>query len=352
MENKLPFGILKAFFLTFVVAAMVGLAIDGILSSWVIPSLADSSNVGKIYRLINSGDQEEIPVFGSSITRRNYYPDSLDQNVYNYGMPGALYTSIEPLLKIELSKDKTTPIVVDYDHHTFFYDETNRIQLSNYVPFLSNPYIEEMLRNTDNYDWHYEVPGMRYYGSNLDYIRDMLKPVFEGEEIVNHGGVYFPNRPKIYEQFRKKRLNMIEDLENLRIKQIEEKNLFSLGNERELNFLDLMLNFHPNEEIIVRFEELVDNSDRLFILVYPPQNPIKLQGLENYDEVLVLLERLANGHENLSVINMSKVPFEENLYKDSGHMNIDGARKFSAMLRPYLSDVIEQPVKNSYVLVP
>lgn len=351
MENRFPFEILKTFFLTFVVAALVGLAIDGILSLTVIPNLAESSNVGKLYRLLNEDDQVEIPVFGSSITRRNYYPDSLEQVVYNYGMPGALYTSIEPLLKIELSKDKTTPIIVDFDHHTFYYDETNRIQLSNYIPFMSNPHVLEMLKRTDNYDWHYEVPGMRYFGSNLDYVRDLLKPIFEGEEIVNRGGVYFPNRPKVYQQFRKKRISMIEKLEALRRKEVEEENLFSPANESELKFLDMMLNFHPNEELITRFEELVDASSRQFILVYPPQNPIKLKGLDNYEEVTELLERLASNHQNVSVIDMSELPFEESLYKDSGHMNIDGARKFSSNLRPYLTDAIEEPVKNSYVLV-
>lgn len=351
MENRLSVRILKPFFVTFLVAAMVGLAIDGVFTWYILPELLPSTNVKKIDRLINETHEEEIPIFGSSIARRNYFPDSLGTDYYNYGMAGALFTSIEPLIKIELDKNKRTPILIDYDHHTFFYDHSSRIQVSNYVPFLSNKHIKNLLVETDRYSWHYEVPGMRYYGSYLDYIRDFMKPAFEREEITNRGGVYFPYKPKVYEQFRNKRLQMIEKLHQYKTRKRIESDVFTLREEREMEFLDMMLNFHPDNDLLERFEKLVTNTDRLFLLVYPPQNIIKLQGLENYEDVIAQLRYLADEHTNIAVINMSGIDFDESLFKDSGHMNIDGARKFSSLLRPYLNEAISNPVKNSYVEV-
>ena len=85
-----------------------------------------------------------------------------------------------------------------------------------------------------------------------------------------------------------------------------------------------------------------DNPNRQFFLVYSPQNWSKIDALVNYDEVISFLDRLEKDHANLKVLDYSLADFPDTYYRDSGHMNILGAKVFSGMLgrdiKPYLKN--------------
>ena len=322
-------------------AYLIALGIDLFFDKYAIPNQRHFSNVRKVDRLISNTNPAEIPIFGSSVARRGYFCDSIGPNVYNYGMAGSLFNAIYPLLQIELDKDKTSPIIMDFDHHTFLYSELIQLDLSNYIPHIDNPYIKTMLVEHGKYDWSYEVPGTRYFGLYMDYSRDFLKPKFEKEEYINCGGVFYPARDKVFQRFLIKREEMLKQKRELREKKANNPTLFNLSDSKRLGFLEALFNFHPDSTNVARFEALMaDHRDRQFILVYSPQNWSKLEGLENYEEVVDFIEGIEERNPNLKLFNYSQVVFPDAYYRDSGHMNILGAKAFSSMLgkdiKPYL----------------
>jgi hypothetical protein len=333
--------IYKMIFGVGLLAYLIALGIDQFFDRYAIPNQRHFSNVRKIDRLISDTNPAEIPIFGSSVARRGYFCDSIGPNIYNYGMAGSLFNAIFPLLQIELDKDKSSPIIMDFDHHTFLYSELIQLDLSNYVPHIDNPYIRTMLEEHGKYDWSYEVPGTRYFGLYMDYMRDFLKPKFEKEEYINCGGVFYPPREKVFERFLVKREEMLKEKLELREKRIKDPTLFNLSDSKRLNFLEALFNFNPNSRNVERFEHLMEaHRNRQFVMVYSPQNWSKIEGIENYEEVADFLRDMESRNPNLKVLDYSQVAFPDTYYRDSGHMNILGAKVFSSLLgkdiKPYL----------------
>lgn len=351
MARTQRFKILKLFFVTLGSTLILALFLDFIFDKVFFPTLSETSNIGKMKRMIEESHPKEIPIYGSSIARRSYIPDTIGFNTFNYGMAGNLYNAIHAYLQIELEKEKSTPIIIDFDAHTFFYDENLLLHRSSYVPFLQNQHIIGMLKDYDYYSWHLLIPGMRYYGSYNDYLRQGLKPFFEPGELDNKGGVFFPSNPLIYAQFRRKRLEMQQRYEGLEFKKTETPKLFTSEENMVFDWLNALLNFHNDSTQVANFEKLVtDNPNRTFILCYSPQNPIKLAGMRNKEECQVFLKNLTERHNNIIALNYSEIGFPESLYKDSGHMNVDGARAYSALLKRDLTRILNDsfPADSSY----
>lgn len=344
--------ILKLFFVTMGATIFIALSLDVVFERFVFPLMGPSSNIQKLDRLIYQENREEIPIFGSSIARRSYIPDSIGPHYFNYGMSGALYNTLHPLLQIECSKNKNTPIIIDFDHHTFFYDEELSLDISTFLPFVKNERIEDYLTAHGHTHWQNQVPGMRYYGSYVNYLRQVAKPLIEKEEMINKGGVFFPVRPQVYEQFRRKRLDMQSKYEALEFKKAQRPNLFTGQETREFDWLDAVLNFKLDPLQVEKFENLLEaNRNRLFVLAYSPQNPVKLEGLRNRDECMRFYRELAHRHPNLLALDYSEIGFPEGHYKDNGHMNIVGARQYSQLLKRDLEAVFtsDSLVSLSYI---
>jgi hypothetical protein len=335
--------IYKMIFGVGLMALLMALLIDSFFQYYGIPHQRHFSNTRKIDRIIIGNFGDEIPIFGSSVARRGYYCDSIAPNVYNYGMSGSLFNSIYPLMQIELEKNKDTPIILDFDHHTFLYSEYLKLDLSNYIPHIENKFIQEMLVEHGKYDWNYKVPGLRYFGLYMDYTRDFLKPKLETEELINCGGVFYPPKEKVFLRYLAKREEMIKEKEELSEKKISNPTLFNNSDARRLGYMEALFSFDPDSKNVAKFEKLLsDNQGRQFFLVYSPQNWSKIDALKNYDEVIAFLNRLEEVHPNLTVFDYSLVGFPDTYYRDSGHMNILGAKTFSAMLgkdlKPYLKN--------------
>ena len=335
-SKKIAFLLLK----TLVTLVLVTLLLDLFFTKIVLRSLDESSNYKKIARLIKAEDQREIPIFGSSIAKKNYYPDSIGFRTYNYGLAGSLYHTIEPLLKIELDKDKSTPIIIDFEQHTFFYNENVPVQISNYIPFIENDHVRSFLLEYDYYKTHYDIIGMRYYSSYTDYVRDYLKPALERNQPINKGGVFFKRNDQVFEQLLQKRLNMIKARDQLLLKQEQNPYALQRSERWKIRKLDAHLGFDPNEKQVQSFTNLIQsNPHRTFILVYSPQHWAKLKGLPNYPEVKVLLDSLSK-NVNVEVIDMSQEQLLDSYYHDCGHLNVEGAKYFSRQLKTRLEDIL------------
>ena len=268
------------------------LIIDYVFEHYIIYSNS-YSNTGKINRLINNNDQDEIPIFGSSLARNNYFPDSLDYNAFNYGMKGAIFEVVEPLMKIELEKEKDTPIIYNFHHLTFLTNPSTSIQLSNFVPFIENEHIKELLANNDYYKNYLKFPGLRYYGCYSDYLKEWLRPSLDKSETISKGGVHQTKAPEseIFNQYVEKRNIMIETRKQLMKKKIDSPSIFTDEDSLSLYRLESLLLFRPVQKEVDRFETLLEkNRHRKVILVYTPQHKSKIDGIENYDELIWFLK--------------------------------------------------------------
>ena len=67
---------------------------------------------------------------------------------------------------------------------------------------------------------------------------------------------------------------------------------------------------------------------------------MKLRGLENYGDIQEFLSGLKDRHPNLRVLDYSKAGYGNEYYRDSGHLNIAGAKKFSALISDDLERIL------------
>ncbi len=84
MRKSIYIVVLKMMLITVISAFLI----DQLFVKLIIPNQYEFSNVKKIKKLIEQDNDEEIPIFGSSVAKRSYYPDSIGQGYYNYGMAG------------------------------------------------------------------------------------------------------------------------------------------------------------------------------------------------------------------------------------------------------------------------
>lgn len=321
------------------ITVILALLIDLLFVKVIIPQQYEFSNVKKVQRLIDAPSKTEVPIFGSSIAKRSYYPDSLGSLYYNYGMAGSVFVMLEPLIKIELEKDKNTPLLIDFEHHFFLSHDEIRIQLSNYIPHVDNPHIRTMLEERNLLKYQYDIPGLRMFGQYDEYLLDLLRLRFN-RELANRGGLFFKEKERDFTLFRERRQRMIDEKEELQALQLEHPEMMNSNKSYKLELLDILLNSRPDTKYVERFEKMVQSHPhRDFVLVYSPQHQIKLMGLENHDEVVALLRRMEMTHDNLHVLDYSLSGYPDSHFHDSGHMNVTGASRFSSSLRADLERI-------------
>ena len=86
---------------------VVSLCTDFVFTK-VLTQYAELSNSYKLARLEDKEKlNNEIPIFGPSISRNAYYCDSLGANYYNYSMENAGFIITQLMMTLEVDKEKT-----------------------------------------------------------------------------------------------------------------------------------------------------------------------------------------------------------------------------------------------------
>jgi len=340
--NKRKYNITKITLGAILFTISVALITDFYFENFVVYK-NDYANTGKIKRLIENDNKSEIAIFGSSIARNNYFADSLDFPTFNYGMKGMVFEYLEPLMQIELEKDKDAPIIFDFHHLAFLAHESIPLQLSNFVPFVENERIANILEKRKLNKAYLKVKGLRYFGCYTDYLKEYMRSSFNTSITIGKGGVHSPSQSEvIFQRFITKRQQSILTRDELKIKSEKTPNLFTITDSLELNRLNSLLRFTPSNSEVERFEKMIeDNQHRLFILVYSPQHYTKLDGIDNYDEMIWFLEKLKDRHENLKILNYSYESYPNEYFRDTGHLSLKGAQHFSGLLNKDLTKLLE-----------
>lgn len=331
-----PFGSkkgLKLFIFPLVVAVLIALTIDQLFQHFVLPLRTDISNSYKIERLIAETDSEEIPVFGSSKGRSSFIPDSLGENVFNYSMEKANFDVIFFLLETELAKDKDTPIIIEFNTRSFVHRPDHTIDLSTFMPIQDNQKVIDYLSENDRLDNFQLLPGVRYYGSYIRYLRSLTRKV-TSNKITNRGGIFIDYYPgdELLKRFTDSRYKMIEKRIELEDKQASGIPLTYME-VQVLDQLQISSDFAENKDRIAKFEKMAeDHPNRDFIMVFTPHHPSELAGVRNLDKVDSLFNYWNTNISNIHAFDYSTFELPDSCFKNSSHINLEGARRFCDVL--------------------
>ncbi len=297
------------------------------------------SNQVKFRRLLTQNDPNEIPIFGSSKARASFIPDSISPHAFNYGMEKTNYDVIEMLLDIEMNKKRNTPIIIEFNHHFFLHKPKHTINMSTYVPNLDLKVTRDFLEKHDRMDMQYRIPGFRYFGNYFMYLRYYFKKSAGNKKIISRGGNFVDLVPskKIFSNLVNNWYRKNNDYKDLKKRYGNVEEVFSPGDEQRLKQLKEFLLFQNDTSRIRKFEaQLAKANDRPIYLVYTPTHKCERMGIENYEEMIALFDSWHRKFNNVHVINLIDMPLADKYFKNSTHLNLDGARLFCHELNKHL----------------
>jgi hypothetical protein len=293
------------------------------------------SNQSKVKRLIENENPNEISVFGASLARSSFMPDSISPDVYNYGMGKALFDVTRVLMKIECEKDKDAPIIFEINPRTFIKNPQSTINSSTFIPTINYPRIEEFLRESNMFHWHYKVPGLRYYGNYFEYLNGPLRRK-SGKKKDNRGAMIETRkiRPGEVENFVQRLENVKEKRQELVEKMADTLKSFTPVDTYVMRNLDAMIYFSVDSAYQVEIEGyFTENRHRKFVLVTVPGNPLLIKALPNFEAFGSFITALAEKHPNVYYLDYSDMPTTPEDFKDPTHFSAAGSRKFSGVFQ-------------------
>lgn len=339
----LPLAAKKLWFLVaFVVVFLLGM--DYVFMNYVV-FYSEISNQGKLRRLIENTDNQEVAMFGSSLARSSFIPDSIGEHAFNYGMGKAIYDVNRLLLQIECAKDKNAPIIMEFNPRTFIKEPLSTINRSTYIPNLDYPEVERFMRESGHYDgdefksaysWHYKVPGLRLYGNYAEYFFNMLRRKTKDKDI-NRGVMLEDKQVSALdlEVFLNRCVAFSNQLEAFERKKTDPNDLYTPIDSIIHRNLRTTLKFSYDEGYMQEFKELLRaNRHRKFILVSVPVNPQIKQYLQGFDEFLVFAQGIDAEFDNVYYLDYSDLPTTIEMFKDPSHFNRKGAQYFMSVFGP------------------
>ena len=270
------------------------------------------SESNKIYRLAEQTFVDEIPIFGTSRAEKGYFCDAINEQCYNYGFPNQSFDITALLLQFELAKNKTTPILIDVHHDFFQHDAKVNINLNTYLPFVnSNAAVTTFLQENNRLKPYHYLPGTRYFGAYTTY----MEPIFEnkfgiGRALYSKGSVL--DTKKGSTAAIQKRINT----------RLDKKLSFEVIAEKD-SMLRSLIQLHPN---------------RKFVFIVSPYHWSAKSTVANFDSMLQYFSELEASFPNVAFIYFNTDNYSDTYFKDTVHLNEDGAKVFSAELHNQLKD--------------
>jgi hypothetical protein len=262
---------------------------------------SEISGAYKINRIINEFHPEEIPIFGSSRAEGCYFPDSISSTCFNYGLSGTQDDVILFFLSEELKKNKTTPIIVNFDM-----DGLNRSigDVGYYLYNSNNVGINRLLG--DKYKTLYRIPFLKYYGFFEVNCKYYLNSKVNFTKLVSNGGSF-------------------------------EKNSFPEDKFKELVRIrsESVTVFHNDVKLKQHFFSLIRSTSRKIVIVIAPYHISFFKKFRNLKDFRNFKEELKQ-FENVEVVDMSQSIKADSLFFDTSHLNYKGAEFFSQQLEEHV----------------
>ncbi len=293
--------------------AIVSLSADYVFTR-VLTQYAELSNAYKLARLEDEKRLlNEIPIFGPSISRNSYYPDSLGANYYNYSMENAGFIINELLLNVETDKKKTCPVIIDFHFRIMEMDsQGSSINIRTYLPFVNeDKRVKQFLQDNNRYRPHQSIPGGRYFGVYSSYVKDYLAEVYQPRKLYIKGGVFNKEAPPPEQMTRYIQNRRDEGPRPFTYDPVLEKRM------------EATISAHP---------------ERLFLFIASPRHYSIQEMLPNYDDMKAWGKRMQDRHDNVRVI-IYEAEYPDRYFKDTGHLSLEGARRFSGQMRHNLEEL-------------
>lgn len=300
------FSLIRPFLVYAVYLAVLLVSLDQFFVSLIIP-MNPTTNYGKIYRFANEEHDDEIPLLGSSTVVRGLLPEELGPQFFNYGITATNFQKMEPLLRMELAKDKSTPIIIEMPPPFFQEHPRPKIRMEDYLPFLHQDTFGQFMKNYDFYKpWH-AVPGMRFYGYYTRYLSAAANQQLPPDMFYTRGAKYIKKKTGM-----KKKADFIE---------FRRKN---------------PVIYVCSPKLLERFKQLLAQTNRPIVMVVSPFHPVTYEvgfDLENY---VRLFEQLESEFPHVKGFIADGRNYDDELFLDTSHLNYWGALKFTEELRSAL----------------
>jgi hypothetical protein len=242
-------------------------------------------------RLWQSTNDEEIPIIGSSRALGNFYPSELSPKCFNYGVNGMGLKEVIFNLKALEGRNSKWPIILNFDPWSALTE-----QEKNWVGDYRLAPRSGRCKTLD------AVPGIRFYGMFRMNLTDYLNSKKAVTKVIDRGAVL----------------------------------LKTSRSEKEWEVINSKLTSWHFEYAnwVEKFEQsMCALAPRKVIVVVSPCSSRKTElftGENNLEAFLTRISKLSN----VIVINYyGSDKFSDADFTDPTHFNIEGARKFSRMLK-------------------
>ena len=287
---------LKRFALRFLLPVSLVLAGLCLLADWLVTEFVvfknESSGAYKVHRMFEELHPEEIPVLGSSRAAGSYVPEHIHPQCFNYGIEKTQYGLTSILLAEELKKDKTTPIIINFDYN-FFTDWFGNI--AHFIPNLDQAPIRQYVDS--NYRAFYDLPALRYYGVYDDYYKTWLGE--RSSKTHSSRGGFFVKETLAAADIAKRK---------------KTRSGWAIKPQQDADWKALM-----------------ESTKRPIIIVVAPYHDSYFERFTNLPEGQSYLAEL-NALPNVSVLDMGRVNYDDDHFMNTTHLNYRGAEAFSTAL--------------------
>jgi hypothetical protein len=261
---------------------------------------SEISGAYKINRILNKTKNSEIPIFGSSRAQGNFVPSILGDNYFNYGIDGTQANIWLFFLEQELKKEKSTPIIINFDLEGLVYSDGD---IGNYIPNWENT--ESIL--ISEREFYYNVPLLKYFGKFELYTKYFLNDRMNLTNVTDNGG-----------SFVKTHLTQ-DKFQEAVSERHKTETLFILDNV-----------------LLEKFNSLIASTSRQIILVTSPYHKAYFNKFNNIDDVNNYMSNLKL-KKNILIIDLRNYIQTDSMFMNTTHLNYEGAVKFSNELNNRLT---------------
>jgi ssDNA-specific exonuclease RecJ len=262
--------------------------------------IANSTGAGayKVERILNTDYKGEIPIYGSSRAEGSFVPDSLAAGVFNYGLAGVQDNVWIYFLEQELSKKRTTPILINFDLDGLGYKN------GDVAYWLFNSNNKDIRKFIDNWKMVYYIPVVKHMGFFEKYFVNFLQEKRNVTAFINKGAI-------------------------LEKKYLTPEEFDLLVKKREMDTVV----FKNEPALHDQLQKLLsDTKGRKIYFIIPPYHPSYMKSIRNYNDAAAYLKELAD-MPNVEVLDYSKYPLEQQYFYNTTHLNYKGALLFTAMVK-------------------
>lgn len=300
METNSSISSFKRFALRFLLPTAIVLAGLCVLADWLVTEFVvfqnESSGAYKMHRLFDEQHPDEIPVLGSSRAAGSYMPEHIHYQCFNYGIEKTQYRLTSILLAEELAKDKTTPIIINFDYE-FFREWFGN--MAHFIPNLDQPALRAFAG--ERHRAFYELPAVRYYGVYDDYYKTWLAERTD-KNYSSRGGFFLKAEvaPAAFAAMAKKRRNTPAGWD-----------------------------ISPQQDSA--WTELLSSTARPIFVVVAPYHSSYFEALRNLPVGQAYLAKL-DSLPNVTVLDFGQTNYPDDHFMNTTHLGYTGAAAFSMEL--------------------